>query len=86
MSRRMTEKKIAELVASGHGRGIGKDYLPWIHVRDDAPVYPCDDVPDGWRITGPSRAPGPGALSLGKGACTGPLFLVPPTNAAPAAR
>lgn len=34
MSRRMTEKKIAELVASGHGRGIGKDYLPWIHVRD----------------------------------------------------
>ena len=59
---------------------------PWIHVRDDAPVYPCDDVPDGWRITGPSRAPGPGAISLGKGACTGPLFLVPPTSAAPAAR
>jgi hypothetical protein len=29
-----TEKKIAEMVASGHGRGIGKDYLPWIHVRD----------------------------------------------------
>ena len=59
---------------------------PWIHVRDDAPVYPCDDVPDGWRITGPGRAPGPGAISLGKGACTGPLFLVPPTGAAPAAR
>lgn len=56
---------------------------PWIHVRDDAPVYPCADVPDGWRITGPGRAPGPGALSLGKGACTGPLFLVPPTRAAP---
>jgi hypothetical protein len=29
-----TEKKIAELVANGHGRGVGKDYLPWIHVRD----------------------------------------------------
>ena len=57
---------------------------PWIHVRDDAPVYPCADVPEGWRITGtgPGRVPGPGALSLGNGACTGPLFLVPPSGAA----
>lgn len=29
-----TDKKIAEMVSSGHGRGVGKDYLPWIHVRD----------------------------------------------------
>lgn len=29
-----TEKRIAEMVAMGHGRGVGKDYLPWIHVRD----------------------------------------------------
>lgn len=34
MSRRWTEKKIAEMEADGRGRGVGKDYLPWIHVRD----------------------------------------------------
>lgn len=33
-SRRWTEKKIAELQAEGYGRGMGRDYLPWIHVRD----------------------------------------------------
>ena len=32
--RRWTEKKIAELQANGYGRGIGPNYLPWIHVRD----------------------------------------------------
>lgn len=31
---RWTERKIAEMLANGHGRGTGKDYLPWIHVRD----------------------------------------------------
>lgn len=29
-----TEKKIAEMVANGHGRGVGAEYIPWIHVRD----------------------------------------------------
>lgn len=29
-----TEKRIAEMVASGHGRGVGAEYVPWIHVRD----------------------------------------------------
>lgn len=57
---------------------------PWIHVRDDAPVYPCADVPGGWRITGPGRTPGPGARPLGTGACIGPLFLVPPESPTPA--
>lgn len=33
-NRRWTEKKIAELQAEGYGRGVGRDYLPWIHVRD----------------------------------------------------
>jgi hypothetical protein len=33
-NRKWTEKKIEELQAAGHGRGIGKDYTPWIHVRD----------------------------------------------------
>lgn len=32
--KRWTEKKIAELQAAGYGRGVGRDYLPWIHVRD----------------------------------------------------
>lgn len=29
-----TEKKIAEMVKSGCGRGVGAEYVPWIHVRD----------------------------------------------------
>lgn len=29
-----TEKKIAEMIASGHGRGVGAQYKPWVHVRD----------------------------------------------------
>lgn len=29
-----TEKKIENMVASGHGRGVGAEYIPWIHVRD----------------------------------------------------
>lgn len=34
MKNRWTEKKIAQMNAEGHGRGVGKGYLPWIHVRD----------------------------------------------------
>lgn len=34
MNKRWTEKKIAQMQAEGHGRGVGKGYLPWIHVRD----------------------------------------------------
>jgi hypothetical protein len=29
-----TEKKIQSLEAAGHGRGIGKDYTPWLSVTD----------------------------------------------------
>lgn len=29
-----TEKKIEDMVANGHGRGVGAQYIPWIHVRD----------------------------------------------------
>jgi hypothetical protein len=29
-----TEKKIQSLEAAGHGRGLGKDYVPWLSVTD----------------------------------------------------
>lgn len=29
-----TEKKIQSLEAAGHGRGIGRDYIPWLSVTD----------------------------------------------------
>lgn len=29
-----TEKKIRSLESTGHGRGLGKDYIPWLSVAD----------------------------------------------------
>lgn len=34
MKREWSEAKVAKMIADGYGSGAGRDYKPWIHVRD----------------------------------------------------